>query len=116
MVAIKNRRSKRKIVVSSDCKVVQSVETVCGGFSKNALFGLWNDLKAKNTERIEIKHIKDKIYFFKNKNKEGLVEIPEMITKLGLNIMFEYLAKNPKLCDKCSLFGKKDSCPKHLFV
>lgn len=116
-VAIKNTRSKRKkIVISSNCMVAQTVEAACEGFNRNNLCKLWEDLKIKNNERIEVSHIKDKIYFFRNKNKECLVEIPEIITKLGLNIMVEYLAKNPKLCHGCSLFERKDSCPKHLFV
>ncbi|MEK7069782.1 MAG: hypothetical protein AAB818_02425 [Patescibacteria group bacterium] len=107
---------KRKIVISNDCGVVRAIETVCVGFNKKTLSKLWEDLNIKNANKIEISHVKDKVYYIKNKNKEGLIEIPEIITKLGLNIMFEYLAKNPKLCDNCSLFGKKDICPKHLFV
>lgn len=109
-------RGKRKIVVSNDCGVVQAVETVCVGFKKKTLSKLWHDLKVKNANKIEISHIRDKVYYIKNKDKEGFIEIPEIITKLGLSIMFEYLTKNPKLCDACSLFGKKDACLKHLFV
>lgn len=118
IVATKNAGAgfKRKVAISKDCSVAQTIEAACDGLSKNNLCKLLEDLKNKNMSKIEVSHIKDKIFYFKNKNKEGFVEIPEAITKLGLNIMVEYLAKNPKLCDSCSLFGKKDMCPKHIFA
>ena len=115
MTAI-NIKTRRKVVVSNDCGVMRTIEGVCFGFNKKAISRLWEDLNTKNANKIEISHIKDKVYYIKNKNKEGLIEIPEVITKLGLSIMFMYLAKNPKPCKECCLFKQKDACPKHLFV
>ena len=113
---IATRKISRKIVVSNDCEVAQAVKTVCEGFKEKILNSLLKDLSVKNTNKVEINHVKDKVYYIKNKNKGVFMEIPEVITKLGLSIMFEYLAKNPKLCNKCCLFGNKDACPKNFFV
>ena len=94
-------------MISNDCGVVRAIETVCVGFNKKTLSKLWEDLNIKNANKIEISHVKDKVYYIKNKNKEGLIEIPEIITKLGLNIMFEYLAKIQNFVTTVLFLGKK---------
>ena len=77
---------KRKIVISNDCGVVRAIETVCVGFNKKTLSKLWEDLNIKNANKIEISHVKDKVYYIKNKNSNPIELISHsIIDKWGSN-------------------------------
>ncbi len=67
------------------CEVVDLVRTTTDGMNKKRLYKLLGEIRSSDSLcDIDIAHINDKKYHVKNGTKEGVMEVPENITKLGL--------------------------------
>lgn len=98
-----------KSIKIDGCEVVDAVRTTTDGMGKKNLYKLLEEIRSGDS--LQVAHIKDKKYRVKSGTKDGVMEVPENITKLGLLVFFEYLKKEPRSCRGCYL-SKSDSCPK----
>jgi len=108
-------KKTKKSIKAGNCEVLNAVKTTSDGLKKDSLCKLLETLRSESKHVVEVNHIRDKKYYIKYKKNEGIIEIPEEITKIGLCVAIEYLKTRAGICNYCAAL-KGGNCLRNLFV
>ena len=108
--------SKNNFIVPLDCSAADAAKTTINGCGSKACAVL-KELRKKNKENnVELSFLHDRKYYVKCNGKEGIIDVPQEISTMGLLLMMEYLNRSPIVCSTCRVCLKTGQCPKTLFI
>lgn len=109
--------AKTSIVVPFGCGAADVVKTILEGFSNSKICVLLKELRDRSkNNNVELFFLDDRKYHVRCNEEEGIIDVPQEITTMGLMLMMEYLNRSPLICNTCKVCFKKVECPKTLFV
>ena len=107
---------KNNFIVPLDCSAVDAVKTTVNGCGSKVCVVLEELRKKNKNNNVELSFLHDRKYYVKCNGKEGIIDVPQEISTIGLLLMMEYLNRSPIICSTCKACLKKGQCPKTLFV
>ena len=115
-MSVKNSK-KSNFIVPLDCSAADAVNTTINGYGGGQICILLKKLREKNkNNKVELSFLHNRKYYVKCNGKEGIIDVPQEISTIGLLLMMEYLNRSPLICSTCKVCLKKMECPKTLFI
>lgn len=104
-------------IVPAGCNAAEAVKTTFDGYASSKICFLLKELRKKSkNNNVELYFLDDGKYHVKCNGKEGVIDIPQEITTMGLMLMMEYLNRSPIVCSTCKICLNEEYCPKTFFV